>query len=59
MTEPPDKYRQRQRSNMIALIAVAVLIVGSVVLMLSLRHGIRRESCFAAGHRACAPIDER
>jgi hypothetical protein len=59
MTEPPDKYRQRQRSNMIALIAVVVLIVGSVVLMLSLRQGIRRETCFAASHRACAPISEQ
>jgi hypothetical protein len=35
-----------------------VLVIGSIVLLLSLRQGIRRESCFAAGHRTCAPIDE-
>jgi hypothetical protein len=56
--QPNDPHR-RQRSNMIALIIVAVLVIGSVVLLLSLHQGIRREDCFAAGHRTCAPVDER
>ena len=44
--------------NLIAAAAVAVLVVGSIVLLLSLHQGIRRENCFAAGHRTCAPIEE-
>lgn len=59
MTEPPDDFRQRQRANMVALAIVVVLVVGSVALMLALHQGIKRESCFAAGHRTCAPVDER
>jgi len=58
MDRPPDDYHQRQRLNLIAAAAVAVLVVGSIVLLLSLHQGIRRENCFAAGHRTCAPIEE-
>lgn len=57
MTPPPD-FRQRQRANRIALVVVAILIVLSVALLLALRHGIKQEDCFAAGHHTCAPIDE-
>lgn len=55
---PPEDYRQRQRANLIVLAVVAVLILGTVGLMVSLHHGIKRESCFAAGHHTCAPISE-
>lgn len=56
---PPEDPHRRQRSNTLALIVVAVLVIGSVALLLSLHQGIRQEDCFAAGHRTCAPIDER
>jgi hypothetical protein len=59
MSEPPDDYRERQRANLIVMAIVAVLIVGTVLLLISLQEGIKRESCFAAGHRTCAPIEER
>jgi hypothetical protein len=58
MNEPPDDYEHRQRINLLAAAAVAVLVIASLVLMVSLRQGIQRENCFAAGHRTCAPIDE-
>jgi len=59
MTDPNDEYRERQRANLMVIAIVAVLVIGSVVLLLSLHQGINRESCFAAGHRTCAPIDEQ
>jgi hypothetical protein len=55
----PDNYRQRQRANLIAIVAVVVLVAASVALMLALHQGIRREECFAAGHHTCAPIAEQ
>ena len=59
MTEiPPDDDRHRQRGNLIALAVAAVLVVGTVALLVSLQKGIKQESCFAAGHRTCAPIEE-
>jgi hypothetical protein len=57
--QPPDDDRQRQRANLLALAIVAALVLASVVLLISLHQGIKRESCFAAGHRTCAPIDEQ
>jgi hypothetical protein len=54
-----DDDRQRQRINLIVLAAVAVLVVVSVVLLVTLQHGIKQESCFAAGHRSCAPVEEQ
>jgi hypothetical protein len=57
--QPPDDDRQRQRTNLLALAIVAALVLASVVLLISLHQGIKRESCFAAGHRTCAPIDEQ
>jgi len=58
MEQPPqDDYDQRQRSNLIAAVVVVALVVGTVLLMLSLKQGIKQEDCFAAGHRTCAPID--
>ena len=55
---PPEDYRQRQRANFAVMAIVAILILGTVVLLVSLQHGIKRESCFAAGHHTCAPIEE-
>lgn len=55
--QPPDD--QRQRANLIAIAIVVVLVLGSVILLVSLRQGINRENCFAANHRTCAPIDEQ
>jgi len=52
-----DDYNQRQRSNLIAAVVVVALVVCTVLLMLSLKQGIKQEDCFAAGHRACAPVD--
>ena len=57
MPEPPDDYRDRQRTNLIAV--VAALVIGTVLLLVSLHQGIKQEDCFAAGHRTCAPIEER
>jgi len=57
--EPREEYRRRQRANFIAMAAVAVLILGSIVLLAVLHHGIKQESCFAANHRTCDPIDEQ
>lgn len=54
----PDDYRQRQRTNLIAIAIVAALVIGSVVLLVVLKHGIKQETCFAANHRSCASIDE-
>lgn len=59
MSEPPDDYRERQRANLIVMAVVAVLIIGTVLLLVSLHEGIKRENCFAAGHRTCAPIEEQ
>ncbi len=56
MSDQPDP---RQRANLIAIAIVVVLVLGSVVLLISLRQGIKRETCFAANHRTCAPIDEQ
>jgi hypothetical protein len=55
----PDDFRKRQRSNLIVLGIVAVLVIGTAALMVSLHHGIDREDCFAAGHHTCAPISEQ
>jgi hypothetical protein len=55
---PPEDFRQRQRTNLIAIAIVAVLIIGSVVLLMVLHQGIRQETCFAANHRSCAAVDE-
>jgi hypothetical protein len=57
-SDPRDEFRRRQRTNLIAMIIVAVLVVGSVGLLAMLHQGIKRETCFAANHRSCAPIDE-
>ncbi len=57
-TPPPDDYRQRQRTNLIAVAIVAALVIASVALPVVLQHGIKQESCFAANHRTCAPVDE-
>ena len=59
MSEPHDDYRERQRTNMIVIAIVAALVAGTVILLVSLHKGIKLEECFAAGHRTCAPIDER
>jgi hypothetical protein len=56
---PSDTYEGAQRANVIAAVIVAILVVCSVSLLISLDRGIKREDCFAAGHRTCAPIDER
>ena len=56
MTDQPDP---RQRANLITIAIVVALVLASVVLLISLHQGIKRESCFAAGHRTCAPIDEQ
>ncbi len=55
----PDDYHQRQRANLIVLGIVAAIIVATVALLLALHQGIKREDCFAARHRACAPIEEQ
>jgi hypothetical protein len=54
----PDEYRQRQRANLIVMGVVVAIVAATVILMVSLHHGIKREECFAAGHHTCAPIDE-
>jgi len=59
MSDPSDDFRQRQRANLIAIVVVAALVIGSVVLLVVLQKGIKRETCFAANHRTCAPIDEQ
>ena len=56
---PPDDYRQRQRANMLVIAIIVAIVAGTVLLMVSLQHGITRESCFAAGHHTCAPVDEQ
>jgi hypothetical protein len=56
---PPDDYHQRQRANMLAIAIVVAIVAATVLLLVSLQHGIKRESCFAAGHRTCAPVDEQ
>ena len=56
---PPDDYRQRQRANMLVIAVVVAIVAGSVLLLVSLQQGIKRESCFAAGHRTCAPVEEQ
>jgi len=58
MPESDDDYRARQRMNLLVMAVVAALVIGTVVLLVSLQQGIKRETCFAAGHRTCAPIDE-
>ncbi|HUO98239.1 MAG TPA: hypothetical protein VMU01_06200 [Rhizomicrobium sp.] len=55
----PDDFRARQRANLIVIVIVAVLVVGTVVLLVSLHNGIKQEDCFAAGHHTCAPIPEQ
>ena len=55
----PDDYRQRQRANMLVIAIVVAIVAGSVLLLVSLQQGIKRESCFAAGHRTCAPVEEQ
>jgi hypothetical protein len=55
---PPDDERQRERANLIVMGIVIVLVIGTVVLMVLLRHGVKLEECFAAGHHNCAPIEE-
>lgn len=54
----PDDYHRRQRANLIVMGIVIALVAATVVLLVSLHHGIRREECFAAGHRTCAPVEE-
>lgn len=56
--DPQEEYRRRQRSNIIAIAIVAALVVGSIILLVVLQHGIKQETCFAAGPRGCAAIDE-
>ena len=58
MTQSPDDYRERQRTNLIVFAIAVIIVVVTVALMLMLRHGINLEDCFAAGHHHCAPIDE-
>lgn len=58
MDQPPEDYRQRQRANLAVAAIVVALVAGSVLLLMSLHQGIKREDCFAAGHRTCAPIEE-
>ena len=58
MSKPDDDYRERQRANVLAMAIVAALVIATVVLLVSLHHGVKREDCFAAGHRTCAPIEE-
>jgi len=55
----PDDYRQRQRINLIVLGIVVAIIAATVALLLALHQGIKREDCFAANHRSCAPISEQ
>lgn len=55
----PDDYRRRQRANLIVMAIVFAIVAGTVVLLIALHQGIKRESCFAAGHRTCAPIEEQ
>lgn len=57
--EAPEDYRQRQRTNLLVLAVAAVLVIGTLVLLVSLHQGIKQESCLAAGHRSCAPIYEQ
>ena len=59
MPEPPDDYRDRQRTNLVVIAIVVALVIGTVALLISLHQGIKQEDCFAAGHRTCAPIEER
>jgi len=53
-----DDFRNRQRANMMVILVVIALVIGTVVLLLALRHGIQQEDCFAAGHHGCARIEE-
>jgi hypothetical protein len=55
----PDDFRRRQRANLIAMGIVLALVAATVILLVSLHHGIRREECFAAGHHTCAPVEEQ
>ena len=59
MTEPRDDYRDRQRTNLLVIAIAVVLVIGTVMLLVSLHNGIKLEDCFAAGHRTCAPIEDR
>jgi hypothetical protein len=59
VTMNEEDYRQRQRTNLLVLVIAAVLVVGTIALLLSLHRGLRQEDCFAASHRNCAPIEER
>lgn len=55
MNQPDD---DRQRTNLIVMGIAVALIAGTVVMMVALRHGLKLEECFAAGHHNCAPIQE-
>ena len=57
MDQPPDDYDQRQRTNLLVIGVVLLIVVVTVGLMLLLKHGIELQDCFAAGHHNCAPID--
>ena len=59
MDEPANDYHRRQRANYLVMGIVVLLVAATVALLISLHHGIRRESCFAAGHRTCAPVEEQ
>jgi cytochrome bd-type quinol oxidase subunit 2 len=54
----PDDFHQRERANLIVMGIVIALVVVTVVMMVWLRDGLKREECFAAGHHTCAPIEE-
>ena len=52
-----EDERRRSRTNMIALIAVAVLVLLGVLLMRWLSYESKLADCVAAGHRDCQPLD--
>ncbi|HSZ11348.1 MAG TPA: hypothetical protein VK759_04185 [Rhizomicrobium sp.] len=57
MEQPPEDDDARQRTNLIILIAVIVLVAGSVWLLIAYKNSSDQLDCFAAGHKNCAPID--
>jgi hypothetical protein len=58
MTDKPDKPDEANNSvNILVLLAVLLLIAGTLFLLFKLKEGVAIENCMAQGRHDCQPID--
>jgi ABC-type nickel/cobalt efflux system permease component RcnA len=57
MNDEDEELRQRNRQNVLGLVAALIIVVLGALLVREVVREARQSDCVAAGHRNCEPVD--